>query len=126
MDDPEEEGDKHNIFRGQRHFVKNGIKIQEVLYQQPPFTNTKLIPAKLSLCIGLPIMICNNAATEMCITKGQEAIVYGWRSHKGLKERDILDTLFVELVNPPTPIKLDGLPQNVCLLQGPVLQLVAG
>jgi PIF1-like helicase len=116
MDDSEENGDKRNIFRGQRRAVKNGIipdEIQEVLWEQPPCANTKLIPGKLSLCIGLPIMIRNNSATEMCMTKGQEAIVYGWRSHKGQKDKDILDTLFVELINPPTPIKLDGLPLNV-------------
>jgi PIF1-like helicase/Helitron helicase-like domain at N-terminus len=116
MDDSEENGGKHNIFRGKRRAVKNGIipdEIQEVLWEQPPCANTKLIPAKLSLCIGLPIMIRNNTATEMCMTKGQEAIVYGWRSHKSQKNKDILDILFVQLINPPTPIKLDGLPINV-------------
>ncbi|KAF8809763.1 hypothetical protein BYT27DRAFT_7013375, partial [Phlegmacium glaucopus] len=114
--DPEEDGDKRNTYRGQRCAVKNSIipdEIQEVLWEQPSCANTKLVPPKLSLCIGLPIMIRNNAATEMCITKGQKAIVYGWRSHKGQKEKNILDTLFVKLVNPPTPIKLDGLPQDV-------------
>ena len=58
-------------------------------------------------------MICNNAATEMCITKGQEAIVYAWNSHKGWNDKDVLDTLFVQLVNPTTPVNLDGLPLNV-------------
>jgi hypothetical protein len=60
-------------------------------------------------------MICNNAATEMCITKGQEAIVHAWNSHKtqAAEGRDVLDTLFVVLTNPPTPVKLDGLPLNV-------------
>ena len=71
-------------------------------------------------------MIRNNAATEMCITKGQEAIVYGWRSYKGQNDKCILDTLFVELFNPPTPIKLDGLPQNIVPSQGPLLQPTAG
>ena len=33
------------------------------------------IPGKLSLCIGLPVMIQNNDATELCITKGQEGHV---------------------------------------------------
>lgn len=116
MDDFEENRDKRNIFRGQRRAVKNGIipdEIQEVLWEQPPCANTKLIPGKLSLCIGLPIMIRHNTATEMCMTKGQEAIVYGWRSHKGQKDKDVLDTLFVELINPPNPIKLYGLPLNV-------------
>jgi hypothetical protein len=35
----------------------------------------KYIPAKLELCIGMPIMIRNNDATECCITKGTEATV---------------------------------------------------
>ena len=116
IDDSEEDGDKRKIYRGRRRAVKNGIipdEIQEILWEQPACANTKLIPGKLSLCIGLPIMIRNNTATEMCMTKGQEAIVYGWRSHKGQKDKDILDTLFVELISPPTPIKLDGLPLNV-------------
>ena len=58
-------------------------------------------------------MIRNIAATEMCITKGQEAIVHAWDSHKTPEGKDVLDTLFVELTNPPTPVKLDGLPLNV-------------
>ena len=58
-------------------------------------------------------MIRNNAATEMCITKGQEATVHAWDSHKTAEGRDVLDTLFVELTNPPTPVQLDGLPLNV-------------
>ncbi|HXP51396.1 MAG TPA: AAA family ATPase, partial [Bacteroidia bacterium] len=33
---------------------------------------------KLSLCIGMPVMIRNNDATELCITKGQEGFVVGW------------------------------------------------
>ena len=58
-------------------------------------------------------MIRNNAATEMGITKGQEATVYAWNSCKSKDGRDVLDTLFVELTNPPSPIKLDNLPLNV-------------
>ena len=73
----------------------------------------KLIPGKLSLCIGMPIMIRNNAATEMCITKGHEAFVYAWQSHKLADGKDVLDILFVELANPPLPVKLGGLPLNV-------------
>ena len=64
----------------------------------------------------MPIMIHNNPATEMCITKGQEGFVHAWQSHKLPDNRDILDTLFVELANLPTPIKMVGLPQNVILL----------
>ena len=31
----------------------------------------------VSLCIGLPVMIHNNDATELCITKGQEGYIIG-------------------------------------------------
>ena len=55
----------------------------------------------------------NNAGTEMCITKGQEAFVYAWRSHKLADGKDVLDILFVELANLPLPVKLGGLPLNV-------------
>ena len=68
---------------------------------------------KLSLCIGMPIMIHNNAATEICIIKGQEAFVYAWQSHKLADGKDVLEILFVELANPPSPVKLGGLPLNV-------------
>jgi hypothetical protein len=61
----------------------------------------------------MPVMIRSNAATEMGITKGQEAIVHAWNSHKTADGRDVLDTLFVELSNPPVPVKLDDLPLNV-------------
>jgi hypothetical protein len=100
---------------GKRSIKYNSIpeKIQQALWEQPTCANTKLIPGKLSICLGMPIMIRNNAATEMCITKGQEAIVYAWDSHKTAEGKDVLDTLFVELNNPPTPVKLDGLPLNV-------------
>ena len=58
-------------------------------------------------------MIHNNAATEICIIKGQEAFVYAWRSHKLADGKDVLEILFVELANPPSPVKLGGLPLNV-------------
>lgn len=58
-------------------------------------------------------MIRNNSATEMCITKGQEAFVYDWWSHKLANGKEVLDTLFVELANPPSPVKMEGLPLNV-------------
>ncbi|PBK87472.1 hypothetical protein ARMGADRAFT_855659, partial [Armillaria gallica] len=71
------------------------------------------IPGKLSLCIGLPVMIRRNTATELGITKGQEGTVYGWQSRKGSKGQRVLDTLFVTLVNPPSPVQFEGLPLNV-------------
>jgi hypothetical protein len=88
-------------------------ELQKILWDQPPSTCDKHIPGKLSLCRGMPVMIRSNAATELCITKGQEGIVYGWQSTKGSHGQLILDTLFVKLVNPPSNVKFEGLPENV-------------
>ena len=88
-------------------------EMQEILWNQLPSTTDKHIAGKLSLCIGLPIMIRHNFATELCITKGQEGYVYGWQSKIGSKKQRILDTLFVKLKNPPSTVQFDGLPENV-------------
>ncbi|EPQ51295.1 hypothetical protein GLOTRDRAFT_27607, partial [Gloeophyllum trabeum ATCC 11539] len=53
-----------------------------------------------------------NEATECCITNGAEARVVSWHSEDS-SGKSVLETLFVELVNPPRTIKLDGLPENV-------------
>ena len=71
------------------------------------------VPGKLSLCIGLPVMIRNNDATELCITKGQEGHIVGWTSGIGLRGQTILDTLFVKLDRPAKDIHIEGLPKNV-------------
>ncbi|KAF8170492.1 hypothetical protein K438DRAFT_1535142, partial [Mycena galopus ATCC 62051] len=63
--------------------------------------------------LGLPIMTRNNDATELCITKGQEGIVVGWNEAVGTHNQRVLDTLFVELVDPPKTIQVPGLPTNV-------------
>ena len=71
------------------------------------------IPGKLSLCIGLPVMIRNNDATELCITKGQEGHIVGWKSGIGSRGQVMLDTLFVKLDHPAKNINIEGLPENV-------------
>jgi hypothetical protein len=71
------------------------------------------VPGKLSLCIGMPIMIRNNEATELCITKGQEGHVAGWQSTIGPHGQLVLDTLFVKLERPARTIKINGLPENI-------------
>ena len=96
-------------------FAENGkikANVQTILWEQPPCANTKLVPGKLSLCVGMPVMIRNNVATELCITKGQEGFVYGWQS-RSINGVDTLDTLFIQLHEPPTPVKFDELPLNV-------------
>ena len=74
---------------------------------------TANFPGKLSLCIGMPVMIRNNDATELCITKGQEGFVVGWQSTKGPHCKRVLDTLFVELDRPSQLVQIPGLPDNV-------------
>lgn len=74
---------------------------------------TDHIPGKLSLCIGLPIMVRYNTATELCITKGQEGTIAGWESSNGPYVKPVLDTLFVKLTDPPKEIQFEGLPLNV-------------
>ncbi|KAF8578872.1 hypothetical protein K439DRAFT_1302878, partial [Ramaria rubella] len=57
-----------------------------------------------------------NIATECCVTNGAEAIVVGWQLNEvniGNLTVPVADVLFVELVNPPHDIKLEGLPTNV-------------
>ena len=74
---------------------------------------TENFAGKLSLCLGMPVMIRNNDATELCITKGQEGFVAGWQSKEGPHQKRVLDTLFVKLDNPPKDIQIPGLPKNV-------------
>jgi hypothetical protein len=58
-------------------------------------------------------MIRNNESTELCITKGQEGRVAGWTEATGNHDQRILDTLFVELIDPPKTIQVPDLPKNV-------------
>ncbi|KAF5367284.1 hypothetical protein D9615_010468 [Tricholomella constricta] len=88
-------------------------KMQKALWDSPHSSNTKIIPGKLSLCVGLPVMIRQNAATELCITRGQEGFVHSWQSATGSHGQRILDTLFVRLSKPPKPVDIPGLPRNV-------------
>ena len=76
-------------------------------------SSSEHIPGKLSLCIGLPVMIRNNDATELCITKGQEGHVVGWKSGVGSRGQVVLETLFVKLDRPAKNINIEGLPENV-------------
>ena len=87
--------------------------LQRMLWDLPHSSADKHIPGKLSLCIGLPVMIKCNATTELCITNGQEAAVVGWQSKFGKKGQQMIETLFLELKNPPSNIQIDGLKQNI-------------
>ncbi|KAF6758492.1 hypothetical protein DFP72DRAFT_807851, partial [Ephemerocybe angulata] len=99
------------LYSTAKHISKSA---QVGLWNQPPNTSEQ-IPGKLSLCLGMPVIIRYNEATELCITRGQEARVVGWSALKYPKwpGRKYLDVLYVELVNPPHHVKLPHLPQNV-------------
>jgi hypothetical protein len=61
----------------------------------------------------MPVMIQNNSATELCITRGQEGTAHSWQSSTGSHSQRILDTLFTTLLNPPQSVQIEGLPINV-------------
>jgi len=88
-------------------------ELQDHLWGQLPSDNSMKIAGKLPICLGMPVMIRNNFATELCITRGQEGYVCGWQSTLGTKNQRVLDTLFVKLKDPPKAIKFDDLPENV-------------
>jgi hypothetical protein len=87
--------------------------LQRILWKQPHASSDKHVPGKLDLCIGMPVMLKYNDATECCITKGTEATVVGWQTEQGPEGQVALETLFVELKDPPKMIKINGLPINV-------------
>ena len=88
------------------------INIQNTLWSCSPHSSEHFA-GKLSLCLGMPIMIRNNDATELCITKGQEAYVVGWDATQGPQGQNVLETLYLELINPPKKVQLPHLPENV-------------
>ena len=88
-------------------------EMREALWSQPPSSSDKHVAGKLSICIGLPVMIRYNYATEICMTRGQEGFVRGWQSKKGTNGQVVLDTLFVKLKDPPIHIQVPGLPEDV-------------
>ena len=111
------EGDKSQGISYMKHISDN---IQAALWNQPPSSTDKHIAGKLSLCIGMPVMIRYNYTTELCMTCGQEGYVVAWQSKKGSYNQDILDVLFVKLKEPPSDVKIDGLPTNVVPLYSTV------
>jgi hypothetical protein len=71
------------------------------------------IAGKLRLCLGMPVMIRNNFATELCITRGQEGYVCGWQSTIGIKKSTSVGYTLCEIERSPKTIKFDDLPENV-------------
>jgi hypothetical protein len=112
----DESSNKDKGKRGRRTKGRKARKLvpqlQEALWNRSPCSSDQ-VAAKLSLCVGMPVMIRNNDATELCITKGQEATVVGWNASTTPCGKPLLDTLFVTLTNPPQEINIPNLPPNV-------------
>ncbi|KAF8218553.1 hypothetical protein L208DRAFT_1125404, partial [Tricholoma matsutake] len=113
----EDVSEKHHRSKQSSHKQKKHAHIpqhiQEQLWTQSACANTKLIPGKLALCVGMPVMIHANSATELSMTKGQEVTVHSWDYTTNSEGNNVLDTLFVCLLNPPTDVNIDGLPPHV-------------
>ena len=94
--------------------VSNEISpsLQKTIWKLPPSTINHFL-GKLSLCIGMLVMIRNIDDIELCITKGQEGDVVGWQAGRGIHEQHLLDTLFIKLDTPARTVKIDGLPKIV-------------
>ena len=87
-------------------------KCQEVVWNAPP-SSSEHIAGRLDLCKGMPVMIKKNISTECGVTNGAPAIVYDWTSNEMPDGKEVLETLFVQLVDPAHNIQLPGLPENV-------------
>ena len=87
-------------------------KMQEILWDLHP-NSTEKLPGTLKLCIGMPVLIKKNEATECCVTNGAEATVVGWQTSMSPQDHETLNVLFVKLNSPPRSIQIQGLPNNV-------------
>ncbi|KAJ7698784.1 hypothetical protein B0H16DRAFT_1349398, partial [Mycena metata] len=97
----------------QARFKCIGPNLQQELWKASPCFTNEHVPGCLKLCVGMPVLIKVNQATELCITKGQEATIVGWDTAVGPEGQKVLETLFVKLSNPPRPVQLPDLPLNV-------------
>ncbi|KDR75355.1 hypothetical protein GALMADRAFT_42954, partial [Galerina marginata CBS 339.88] len=97
-----------------KFYLKNiSPLVQSRLWDLPPSTNDQHIPGKVSICLGMPVMIRYNEATELCMTRGQEGTVAGWESSIGPCGKPVLDVVFVLLKKPPQEVQFEHLPLNV-------------
>src|ERR1700723_2192851 len=112
--DPAEKRSKGKKSKPSRKHESHQISptLQKIIWNLP-HSATQHFPGKLSLCIGMPVIIRNNNATELCITKGQEGHGVGWQAGKGPHGKNILDTIFIKLDQPAKTVTIDGLPKNV-------------
>ena len=56
---------------------------------------------------------CNDTLQFCYGSGGQEVFVHGWQSKIGSKGQNVLNTLFVKLKDPPSHVRIPGLPKKV-------------
>ncbi|KAI9064619.1 hypothetical protein FKP32DRAFT_1569567 [Trametes sanguinea] len=88
-----------------------GDRLQKVLWSLPP-NLSKHHAGVLRLCRGMPVLLKQNVATELCITNGAEAVVVDWDARTTSGGVQVLETLYVRLIDPPRPLQLPGLSVN--------------
>lgn len=86
--------------------------IRELLWGLSP-SATNNHAGTLALCVGMPVLLKSNEATELCATNGAEATIHSWDFFLDHLGRKILNTLFVKLENPPRHVSIPGLPEDV-------------
>ena len=78
-------------------------ELQTVLWNiEPHLTGHRA--GRLSICIGMPVMIKHNEATECCVINGAEDTVVGWTARplsNTFSGNERLEMLFVKLICPP-------------------------
>ncbi|EIW58457.1 uncharacterized protein TRAVEDRAFT_124747 [Trametes versicolor FP-101664 SS1] len=87
-------------------------EIQQVLWDISPCM-TEHHAGTLKLAKGMPVLLKNNEATELCATNGAQGIVYDWTATTDANGFNVLEVLFVKLLNPPKEVHVEGLPPNV-------------
>ncbi|KAI0833884.1 hypothetical protein BC628DRAFT_1406785 [Trametes gibbosa] len=84
----------------------------EMLWQVPPCMSDHHAGI-LTLCIGMPVLLKFNEATELCATNGAEAEVVKMVAGKTPCGRPCLESLHVRLTSLPQNVQVPGLPMNV-------------
>ncbi|KAJ3549575.1 hypothetical protein NM688_g5163 [Phlebia brevispora] len=87
-------------------------RLRDLLWRLPPCL-TEHLPGVLNLCVGMPVMLKSNEATELGATNGAKGRVYGWDCETLPDGKKTLQTLFMQLTNPPRTIRIGSLPENV-------------
>ncbi|KAE9395679.1 hypothetical protein BT96DRAFT_825964 [Gymnopus androsaceus JB14] len=112
LDDPGKTARKQRGKGSNRKQKEMSETMQNILWKIRPGC-TKSIPGILKLCIGIPVMLKFNQATELCMTNGQQGHVAGWTSTKNEKGQEVLEVVFVKLHKPASDIQIPGLEKNV-------------